>query len=171
MSAEECLCARCARVQLTCCQQREIYITPGDRQRIERHTGRADFFEFRGPIDPSYYEDDSDPAWRDHVFRSDGTRRILKRKGNGDCTFLSSTGCTLSPEIRPLVCRLFPLDYTERGIELQPVEGCPIQLLRPGQKLLETLNMHPEVMQRWHAQLYEEIRWEKMDQAEATGVA
>src|SRR5688572_5187759 len=88
MADEEFLCVRCARHTKTCCQRCEIYVTPGDVQRIEQHTDRYNFWEFRVPDDPNYADQDDDPAWRDHVFRQDGSRRVLKRQANGDCTFL-----------------------------------------------------------------------------------
>ena len=55
----------------------EIYVTwvtSADRA----DTGRDDFYEFRVP-DPVYPDQDDDPIWREHVFRADGSRRMLKR--------------------------------------------------------------------------------------------
>ena len=39
---------------------------------------------------------------------------------NGDCTFLGAAGCVLPEEVRPLVCRLYPFEYTHRGILGEP---------------------------------------------------
>jgi Fe-S-cluster containining protein len=160
MSEDEFLCVRCARHYKTCCQRCEIYVTPNDVDRITQHAQRSDFFEYRVPHDPDYADQDDDPTWRDHVFRQDGTRRVLKRQDNGDCTFLGPRGCVLPLETRPLVCRLYPYDYTERGIEAELSEGCPLELLRPGQGLIEALDMNLVDAQRWRSQLYEEIRLE-----------
>ncbi len=49
MSDPEFLCVRCARHMKTCCQTCEIYVSPGDVERISAHTGRRDFYEFRAP--------------------------------------------------------------------------------------------------------------------------
>ena len=160
MSNEEFLCARCARHMKTCCQTPEIYVTPGDVERIANHIGRRDFAHFRVPTDPVYLEEDDDPVWQEHVVREDNTRRVLKKRPDGDCSLLGPQGCTLPVEVRPLVCRLYPYDYDERGIRDELAGGCPVELLRPGQVLLEVLGMKIDDARRWHKQLYEEIRLE-----------
>jgi Fe-S-cluster containining protein len=159
-ASEEFLCVRCARHQKTCCQRSEIYVTLGDVGRIADFTGRTDFSEFRAAHNPEYADQDDDPVWRDHVFRADGTRRVLKRQPNGDCTFLGAQGCTMPLETRPLICRLYPFDYTADGISDELSEGCPLELLPPGQGLLQALDMHREDAERWQKQLYEELQRE-----------
>ncbi len=157
MSAEEFLCVRCARYTQTCCQRSEVYATPGDVRRIAEHTGLDDFTESRVPENRDYLDQEDDPVWRDHVFRDDGSRRVLKRRPGGDCTFLGENGCVLPLEIRPLVCRLYPYDYTAAGITDELTEGCPLELLRSEQHLIEALDMNIDDARRWHQQLYEEI--------------
>jgi Fe-S-cluster containining protein len=110
MTADESFCARCARHTTTCCQWREIYVTPGDVERIVAFSGGRDFFEFSRPSDPSYGDQDHDAAWASCVFRADGTRRVLSRWPDGACFFLGAQGCALPAEVRPLVCRLHPFD-------------------------------------------------------------
>ena len=161
MNDEEFLCVRCARRRKTCCQISEIYTTPGDVRRVAEFTGRSDFHEFRAPDNPSYADQDDDPEWRRNVFRPDGARRVLKRRPDGDCTFLGAQGCTLPLEVRPLICRIYPYDYTAAGILPELSEGCPVELLRPGQSLIAALDMRLEDAQRWHRQLYDEIREEQ----------
>ncbi|MCA9186664.1 MAG: YkgJ family cysteine cluster protein [Pirellulaceae bacterium] len=157
MSDEEFLCVRCARHTQTCCQRSEIFTTLGDVQRISRFVNREDFVEFRHPDNPEYADQDDDPVWRDHVFRPDGTRRVLRRRSNGDCTFLGPTGCALPLETRPLVCRLYPYDYTSDGIADELAHGCPLILLREGERLIEALGMNLSDAQRWRRQLYDEL--------------
>jgi Fe-S-cluster containining protein len=147
----------------TCCQTAEVYATPGDVSRISQFTGRKDFVEFRKPDNPDYADQDEDPAWQRHVFRNDGTRRILQRLDNGNCTFLGEHGCVLPVETRPLVCRLYPFDYTETGIRKDLAPGCPLELLRPGQGLIEALAMKREDAQHWHQQLYQEMKQDGTD--------
>src|SRR5438132_1701662 len=133
MDADEFLCVRCARHMKTCCQTCQVHVTPGDVERIALYTARHDFHEYCAPDHATYEDHDDDPAWRDSVFRPDGTRRVLKKQAGGDCTFLGPRGCTLPLEVRPLVCRIYPFEYDEGGIkddELAP--GCPLELLRPG---------------------------------------
>ena len=82
----------------TCCQTPQVFVTLGDVRRIEAETGQTDFFDFRLPPDPGYTDQDDDPIWRDNAFQPDGTRRVLNKQANGDCTFLGSAGCVLSAE-------------------------------------------------------------------------
>jgi uncharacterized protein len=97
------------------------------------------------------------------VFRPDGSRRVLDREENGDCTFLGEKGCTLTLDVRPLVCRLFPHSYNEQGIQAELSEGCPTSLLEPGKTLLVTLDMRRSDADRWHKMLYRELEMEKTD--------
>jgi Fe-S-cluster containining protein len=163
MEATEFLCVRCARHMKTCCQTAEVFVTQGDVARIERHTGQGSFAEFRRPDNPAYIhpEDDEDPVWRDSVFRSDGSRRVLKKQANGDCTFLGAAGCTLPLEVRPLVCRIYPFDYTSEGLQSELATGCPLELLPPGQGLIEALAMNRSDAERWRRQLYGELVGER----------
>jgi Fe-S-cluster containining protein len=144
----------------TCCQTSEIYVTRGDVARITDHTGVTDFHEPRVPANALYLDQDDDPTWRDHVFRRDGSRRVLKRQANGDCTFLGPHGCRLPLEVRPLVCRIYPFEYDEQGIHDELAVGCPLELLQPDQGLIAALEMNIDDARRWHRQLYEEVRME-----------
>lgn len=155
---EEFLCARCARHMATCCQTSEVYVTPGDVDRIAEHVGHRDFYEFRPPDDPVYLRQDDDPIWPKLVFKkSDGTRRVIKRLDTGDCTFLGPQGCVLPLETRPLLCRLYPFDFNQQGILPRLAGGCPVELLPKGQTLIEALDMKQAEAERWHGQLYEEL--------------
>jgi Fe-S-cluster containining protein len=150
-------CAKHALVERTCCQTSEVFVTEGDRRRIAEHTGRADFWEDRVPCDPSYLDQEDDPAWLLGAFGPDGSRPILRRAADGSCTFLGSKGCTLPVGVRPLVCRLYPFEYTEEGI--RGVGGrCPPYVVPPGSTLLDTLGMRRADAERWHGILYRELR-------------
>lgn len=152
-------CARCATIQKTCCQRAEVVITAGDAARIGRHTGRQDFAELRAPHDPTYLDQDDDPNWAKYTVEADGRRRVLRRRADGSCTFLSEFGCCLPTEVRPLVCRLYPHSYTESGIVGVEGEYCPVErLVPPGLTLLTVLGMRPDEARRWHRMLYDELR-------------
>jgi Fe-S-cluster containining protein len=138
-----------------------VHATLGDVRRIAAHTGLngRDFTEFRPPADPAYADQEDDPAWAQHVFRADGTRRVLKRRANGDCLFLGPHGCRLPLEVRPLICRIYPYDYTEAGLKDGELsKGCPLELVRPELGLIGELEMNVDEARRWHRQLYQEIR-------------
>jgi Fe-S-cluster containining protein len=151
------LCGRCAQHGRTCCQGREIYITPGDLRRISAVTGELQFVEWSRTQDSSYMDQDDDPVWRQHVFASDGSRRILKRQANGDCIFLSSDGCLLALAARPLLCRLHPFTYTADHIDIEPDPDCPRHLLVSGESVFEAIHTSMALAQQWHRQLYEEV--------------
>lgn len=160
-ASNEFLCVRCSRHMKTCCQTSEVYTSPGDVRRITEFTGQSNFTEYRAADDPVYLEQDDDPVWRDNVFRADGTRRVLKRRPGGDCTFLGEHGCVLPLETRPLICRIYPYDYTADGLRDRLAKGCPTELLAQGQPLLEALDIKRTDAERWHKQLYEEVRGEQ----------
>jgi uncharacterized protein len=154
------LCVECARRGETCCQRVEIFVSLGDVTRITAHTGDADFCEWRDEEVPGYYQPEDDPVWYYGTIRADGQRRVLRQQANGDCIFLTPTGCELPLEVRPLVCRLYPYDYGEQGPTEVITEQCPMDLLPEGVTLPECLGVPEESFRRWHAMLYEEIRRE-----------
>ncbi len=157
-------CARCALLQRTCCQRAEVVITAGDAARIARHTGRSDFWEYRLPESPDYvFADPDDPNWVPWTVRPDGTRRVLRRRPAGDCTFLGQAGCTLPGDVRPLICRLYPYKYTEAGVGEVDDHYCPTaQVVPPGMDMARMLGMTVEHAESERRQLYRELReeWE-----------
>lgn len=165
MSDQEFICVRCSKHMETCCQTSQVYVTLGDVRRIKSHTGRTDFFENRLPDDPIYTVHDDDPIWYETVMQPDGQRRVLKRQDDGDCTFLGEAGCTMPLEVRPLLCRLYPFGFNQRGIKTYLTHGCPMELLKPGESLVNALDMNKEDAVRWHGMLYQEILEEPHYQA------
>ena len=90
---------------------------------------------------------------------------------NGDCHFLGPQGCTLASTVRPLICRLYPFDYTVDGIKERPAGGCPVELLRPQQQLLQVLGMDRDEAERYRAQLYAELPEQEDSDAASESVA
>jgi Fe-S-cluster containining protein len=151
-------------MQRTCCQRAEILVSSEDVRRIAAHTGLSpseggDFVERRAPADPSYLEDDpDDPRWRLLTVASDGTRRMLKRKPDGDCTFLGPQGCVLPTDVRPLVCRLYPWSYDQRGLLAEDADYCPTATLQPPQgRMALLLDIPVGIAEGWRSQLYAEL--------------
>jgi Fe-S-cluster containining protein len=152
------LCARCAQYNTTCCQKTEIFLTDGDIQRIREHIDTSDFWEYVRPSHPDLVmPQPQDPNWLPYTLRPDGTRPHLKHDPSGDCTFLGAGGCSLPADRRPLICRLYPYDYTETGIS-GTVTGCPLHLLEPGQTLMQGIGMNRADAEYWRQQLYHELR-------------
>jgi Fe-S-cluster containining protein len=149
-------CAKCATLGKTCCQRREVFVSAGDLVRIAAHAGRTGFWNCQPPADESYVDAGADPVWRQRAFRPDGTRPILHRRPDGDCTFLGAHGCTLPLEVRPLVCRLYPYTYTEKGINGVD-ESCPPGVVAPGGTILKVLDLRLADAIRWRQMLYTEL--------------
>ncbi|RJP37155.1 MAG: hypothetical protein C4547_05870 [Phycisphaerales bacterium] len=150
-------CTKCARITRTCCQRCEVLVSAGDRERIAEYTGRTDFWSDRVPEDPAYADPGGDPNWRAWGFHADGSRPTLNRRQDGDCTFLTATGCSLPMHVRPLVCRLYPYTYTEHGVNGVSDE-CPREVVPPGDNILNVLDVRRADADRWHQMLYAELR-------------
>lgn len=152
-------CARCARMQRTCCQRAEILVTTADVARIAAHSGARSFIEQRAPADPAYLEDDpEDPRWKRLTVSPDGTRRMLKRRADGDCTFLGEQGCVLPLDVRPLVCRLYPWSYDQKGLLEEEADYCPTAALKPPQgRMTVLLDIPAAQAEGWRVALYDEL--------------
>ncbi|MEW5734782.1 MAG: hypothetical protein AB1921_08000 [Thermodesulfobacteriota bacterium] len=151
------LCMKCARLGNTCCQRSDVLVTVGDIRRISDFAHSQDFFEFRIPRDPSYLDPDGDPDWQKYTVAPDGSRRVLKKTLSGDCFFLGSAGCVLPMDVRPLVCRLYPLTYSASGISGFYAE-CPLHLMEPDESVDQLTGIPPEVAVSVHDLLYQEIK-------------
>ncbi|MCB9879366.1 MAG: YkgJ family cysteine cluster protein [Planctomycetes bacterium] len=163
-------CARCAAAQKTCCQRAEILVTSGDRARIAAVAGRDDFVERRVPRDQGYFEfDPADPDWLSLTTGADGSRAVLRRRADGDCTFLGERGCVLDEETRPLVCRIYPFTYNHAGITTEDPDYCPTSMLRPpGGSMAALLEMSRARAEAWRAALYRELRADRAAGAEVS---
>jgi Fe-S-cluster containining protein len=161
MAAAMNLCGRCAKRARTCCQHTDIYVTSDDIQRICGFTGFESFTEYRRSSNPGYDDQADDPIWGGRVFRPDGSRRVLKQDAVGNCMFLSSCGCILPLEVRPLICRLHPHLYNFQGLYAGVSPDCPLELLEPGERLEEVIpGFDIDDALRWHRMLYNEIEQE-----------
>lgn len=158
-------CDRCIGTQKTCCQESpKILLTQGDVRRITLASGCSDFFTLEQLPEHSQKEIDSvayDPNWLRYVTRPDHSKRLLKMNSRGNCIFLEETGCILSEDARPLICRLYPYIYNEFGmigLVFDKEMWCPIHLLEEGETLADMLQLGREQTERWRMMLYEELR-------------
>jgi len=152
------LCTLCAQQGKTCCVETDIFVTMGDVRRIFDFTKKNDFYEFRGCSKEAYRDQSDDPQWDCQVFGPDGTRRVVKQEPSGRCLFLSTEGCTLPMDIRPLVCRLHPHLYNAQGFYPDLAPECPVHLLPPGKHLEQTIQgFRQGEAEYWHHLLYQEI--------------
>ena len=151
------LCVQCASRDTACCVARDIFVTTADIRRIYEFSGATDFHEYRKPLSADYLDQHDDPRWNVYTVQLDGSRRVLRQGPAGKCVFLAANGCRLTLSVRPLVCRLHPVEYTERRITGLASE-CPSELLPTGVGLLENLCMNLADAEKWRLQLYAELR-------------
>jgi uncharacterized protein len=113
-------CARCsAHLGRSCCEARDdeplATLTRADVERIQRATHRArDSFVDQEVLDEGQaraYER-LRPGWRGY-FRHGTVRLTLARAGGACVFFRQESGCTLSPEVRPTACLLYPFEPAE----------------------------------------------------------
>ncbi len=151
-------CMSCARIGTSCCKNYQISLTTGDIQRISEFLGRQDFFTFEAPV-PEDIEPDYDPLWMSMVLQPQGLVRVLKRTLERNCSLLTTTGCCLPYDRRPLICRLYPYRYTEDGI-LGIDQACPIAREKEWGAILDGLDMPADKARQWLTLLYSEVKSE-----------
>ncbi len=115
-------CARCAvHLGRSCCEVTDgealATLTRTDVERIQvaTHRARTSFVqeEVFDETEARGYEA-LRPAWRGY-FRQSSVRLTLARS-HGACVFFDRrTGCTLSTEVRPTACLLYPFEPTAEG--------------------------------------------------------
>lgn len=151
------LCSRCAGLGRTCCQNTRVFVTLGDLRRLRASAGDGDFVEYALPADGERLCGiEYDAAWS-RIFAPDGRRRVLAHLPDGDCRFLTSSGCSLPESVRPLVCRLYPFDYNETAIKGVHGHLCPRPEADSAPLLLALLAMNREKAEEWRKMLYREI--------------
>lgn len=84
---------------------------------------------------------------------------MLKQGPGNLCVFLAENGCSLPAAVRPLICRLHPVEYNEAAITGLSAD-CPVELLPPSEKLLDNLRMDINEAEQLRKQLYEELRFD-----------
>jgi Fe-S-cluster containining protein len=154
-------CIECAHKGQSCCTNVHIYLTRGDIERIAKVCPAEDFFRL-APLTADYEDGGGDPDWNPAILNADGTRRIIRQKPNGDCCFLTPSGCRLSSDVRPLLCRIYPYDFRQSGL-CGISHSCPVAAEPNWLHVLEASEMKQANARDWVARLYEEIHAEKRD--------
>jgi Fe-S-cluster containining protein len=115
-------CARCAAaLGRSCCQAKDdeplATLTRADVERIQTatHLARDAFVEEEVlPEAEARAYQQLRPAWRGY-FRT-GTVRLTLARAGGACVFFhAGSGCTLSPDLRPTACLLYPFEPRADG--------------------------------------------------------
>lgn len=149
------VCARCAEDGGGCCRDVRVFLTLGDVERIAARRLHSEFWEYAAPAPGRSGADGGlDEVW-DRTRGADGGRRVLRHAGTGACVFLAPDGCALEMEARPLVCRLYPFEYSRETITGVNGHLCPDGANAP--LLLALLGMNRDDAERWRRQLYREI--------------
>jgi len=115
-------CARCAaHLGRSCCEAGDdeplATLTRADVERLQAATGRSPRAFVRQEVlqeaQARAYEE-LRPGWRGY-FRQ-GTVRLTLARAGGACVFFDRVrGCSLSAEVRPTACLLYPFEPTEAG--------------------------------------------------------
>ena len=159
------VCARCSARGPTCCEPEEgvalAPLTPGDRRRISHATGLAptDFTTARRLDDEERAALASeDPVLRDLV-GDDGVLVSLAKKGRA-CTFhVSGRGCSLAYDVRPLLCRRFPVVRDRGRLTVRPGGDClALEEAVDMPSLLVALGLTTEELARIDRRLREDLR-------------
>lgn len=124
------VCARCAARGPTCCEPEEgvalAPLTPGDVARISAATGLApETFAVARTLDPEERAalEEDDPVLRGLAAR-DGTVRSLAKRGRACVFHEAGRGCSLAYDVRPLLCRRFPIVRLGRRFRVSPGGDC-----------------------------------------------
>ncbi len=123
------VCARCSvHLGRSCCEANDgeplATLTRADVERVQRATHRArDTF-----VEQEVFEEGQArayealrPGWRGY-FRHVTVRLTLARAGGACVFFQRERGCTLSPDVRPTACLLYPFEPAEDGAWTLAVE-------------------------------------------------
>ena len=152
-------CIACARQGQSCCRHVHIYLTCGDIDRIGRICVTDHFFHL-APLTADYEDGGGDPTWNPAILDTEGRRRIVRQKDNGDCYFLTENGCSLPSHARPLLCRIYPYDFRSHGL-CGISSSCPVAKESQWQQILEVSEMKENNARLWVSQLYDEIGQEQ----------
>ncbi|MBS2031566.1 MAG: hypothetical protein JST54_26945 [Deltaproteobacteria bacterium] len=165
MSTPGHICAACPKaISKTCCQPGEPHglatLTGGDIARIREATRKpARHFvdeEAFGPLE-AHGHAQLRPANANAIVR--GVRRHL-RAWDGACVFHSAeSGCSLSADVRPLACRLYPFEVDAHGqVRLVIAGRCHAEeALASPKEVLAALGLDEASVRALHDQLCEEL--------------
>jgi Fe-S-cluster containining protein len=127
---EAAVCQRCSERGRTCCEPVDgvalAPLTPGDTRRIADATGLdTETFSTSRRLDREEIEalEAEDPVLRGLV-GSDGLIRSLARTGEACVFWRRGKGCSLSYEVRPLLCRRFPIVRRGSALSVRPGGDC-----------------------------------------------
>lgn len=112
------ICLKCSRVNPTCCvltpgQEKSFFpLSVPETKAISAYCQTDDFF-VRQINDPDFIARLTRiiPRPRKLIYKGfpfDHSHSRLKTDHTGQCVLLTSWGCLLPPEIRPVYCRLYP---------------------------------------------------------------
>jgi uncharacterized protein len=157
-------CRECSKIQLTCCVRPEIFVTNGDINRIANGTGRKDFYHLRPvPEEMKHYYgspcnvEKGSEIYFQYLFNENGRRNILKKNEKNECCFLTQDGCVLPPNIRPILCRLYPFDWNDKKEIWVAPTHCPKNFFKDEQEIRDRVCLTEEEAKRLVCLLYDEI--------------
>ncbi|PID27849.1 MAG: hypothetical protein CSB55_07310 [Candidatus Cloacimonadota bacterium] len=127
------ICGECHKIGDGCCLLKPEFtdylfgLTPYEVRRIKAETG-LDKAEF---TDDNIVSEDFLRALlktdKNMIKMFPDRRRIHLKIKNGQCVFLTDSGCQLSAETRPFYCKLYPFWYSEGRLILLKSSFCLAQ--------------------------------------------
>jgi len=167
------ICAGCPKaVGRTCCEPGEPHglatLTGGDIARIREATRKPSRFfvdeEAFGPLE-AHGHAQLRPANENAIVR--GVRRHLRAR-DGACVFHSEErGCSLTADVRPIACRLYPFELDAHGqVRLVIAGRCHAEeALASPKEVLAALGLDEASVRALHDALCEEL----LDDARSAG--
>jgi len=105
-------CKRCGKCCKNAWGDNTVSVFPGEVRAIVRATG-MEWLEVARPMESC----DADESGEYHTFEW-----ALQKQKNGDCKFLKNGACTIY-EVRPLICRTYPMRLESGCLELYECDG------------------------------------------------
>lgn len=152
------VCAKCVG---GCCNHYTpsvVFLTFHEIKRIMEVTGLpAKFIARYGETEKAFFKEMSVLGDFQYVFN--GKRSVFLRSVDGKCVFLTPKGCSLPHNVKPAVCRAFPLWYDKtngkkRLYLAEDLETCPLAVKHAKDKTLTpVIREMNETTQSLHAVL------------------
>jgi Fe-S-cluster containining protein len=148
------VCQRCAESGPTCCEPEPglplAALTPGDVARIAAATGLPPtaFTESRqvDATERAFLQKDDRLLAR---LVQDGNLVSLAKRGRACVFHEAGRGCSLAYEVRPLLCRRFPIVRQGRFLNVRPGGRClAVEEARDMSQLLQSLGLSEAELER-----------------------
>ncbi|MCD1296237.1 YkgJ family cysteine cluster protein [Methanocella sp. CWC-04] len=149
-------CRQCAECCKNSCGDNTVAVFPFEIRKIMGETG-MDWLDIVNPPE----SEDIDDNGHIHTFEW-----VLRKKPDGDCLFLDGDGKCKIYEIRPYICRTYPMRLDEDGLETFVCKGLKCGMIDD----VEALSIAKTLKDRYITELKETFSlFEKYDGSASSG--